>query len=224
MPGHYLNAQAAARGIVAAGASLFSRGLATGSSGNVSVRLADGRVMISPTNCSLGSLDPTVLSLIDEAGEHLDGPVPSKEWPLHLAMYRARASAGAIVHLHATHSAAVSCMDGLDHADCLPPLTAYQVMKFGRLPMTGWFRPGDPGLAPAIEALAREHPAILLANHGPLVAGRDMADAMNRIEELEETARLFLLLRGTPTRTLTPAQIEELEGCFGSANYPESNA
>jgi len=210
--------------IVAAGRSLFGRGLATGSSGNLSARLADGRVLISPTNSSLGALDAPSLSLVDSEGGHLAGPSPSKEWPLHLAMYRARPSAGAIVHLHATHSAAVSCMDGLDYADCLPPLTAYQVMKFGRLPMTPWFRPGDPGLAPAIEDLACAHPAILLANHGPLVAGRDLADAMNRIEELEETARLFLLLRGSAVRTLTPPQIADLEDTFGAANSPESKA
>lgn len=210
--------------IVAAGASLFSRGLATGSSGNLSVRLEGGRILVSPTNVSLGALCPDALSLIDPDGVHLDGPAPSKEWPLHLAMYRARPGAGAIVHLHATHSAAVSCMDGLDHADCLPPLTAYQVMKFGRLPMTDWFRPGDPALAPAIEALAISHPAILLANHGPLVSGRDMADAMNRIEELEETARLFLLLRGSPIRSLTDEQIRALEHAFGSANQSEKSA
>lgn len=221
MPGYDLTI---ADEIVTAGRSLFGRGLATGSSGNLSARLADGRVLISPTNSSLGAFDAESLSLVDGEGGHLAGPAPSKEWPLHLAMYRARPSAGAIVHLHATHSAAVSCMDGLDHADCLPPLTAYQVMKFGRLPMTPWFRPGDPGLAPAIEDLARAHPAILLANHGPLVAGRDLADAMNRIEELEETAKLFLLLRGSAVRTLTPPQIADLEDKFGAANSPESKA
>ncbi|MBH0113857.1 aldolase [Novosphingobium sp. YJ-S2-02] len=220
MPGYDLKEAAE---IVRAGASLFARGLATGTSGNVSRRLAAGQVLISPTNVSLGSLAADGLALIDAEGNHLAGAAPSKEWPLHLAMYRARPAAAAIVHLHATHSAAVSCMDGLDPQDCLPPLTAYQVMKFGRLPMTGWYRPGDPGLAPEIEALARAHPAILLANHGPLVAGTDMQDALARIEELEETAHLFLMLRGSRTRELTRSQITELEDHFGSANRAEES-
>ena len=129
-------------------------------------------------------------------------------------MYEARAGAGAIVHLHSTHSAAVSCIEGLDPHDCIPPLTAYFVMKIGRLPLTPYFRPGDPAVASAISGLARKHAAVLLANHGPVVSGTTLEAAVYAVEELEETAKLFLLLRGLPVRTLTESQIAELRDVF----------
>ncbi len=200
--------------IVEFGRSLFDRGLSAGSSGNISVRREDGW-LLTPTNASLGRLDPARLSKLDWEGRHISGDQPSKEAFLHRAMYQQRERAGAIVHLHSTHSAAVSCMCGLNHDDCLPPLTAYFVMKIGRLPLVPYHRPGDPALAGAIGALARKHSAVLLANHGPVVSGSSLEAAVYAAEELEETAKLFLLLRDVPTRPLDGAQIDELKSTFG---------
>ena len=199
--------------IVAFGRSLFDRGLTAGSSGNISVRLDDGWLLTS-TNACLGNLDPARLAKLDWNGRHVGGDAPSKEAFLHRAMYEERAGAGAIVHLHATHSAAVSCMCGLDHDDCIPPLTPYFVMKIGRLPLVPYHRPGDPALGAAIRGLARRHCAVLLANHGPVVSGASLDAAVYATEELEETAKLFLLLRNTPTSPLTAAQIDELRSAF----------
>jgi ribulose-5-phosphate 4-epimerase/fuculose-1-phosphate aldolase len=200
--------------IVEFGRSLFERGLSAGSSGNLSVRLDDGW-LLTPTNASLGRLDPARLSKLDWEGRLVGGEPPSKEAFLHRAMYRQRGAAGAIVHLHSTHSAAVSCMCGLNPDDCIPPLTPYFVMKIGRLPLVPYHRPGDPALAGAIGALAHRHSAVLLANHGPVVSGATLAAAVHAAEELEETAKLFLLLRDVPTRPLDATQIDELKSAFG---------
>ncbi|WCT74155.1 aldolase [Sphingomonas naphthae] len=211
--------EAAARAeMVESGRSLFDRGLATGSSGNISVRLEDGTILITPTDISLGALDPDAIAKVDAAGAVIGGPKPSKEAFLHRAIYAARPAAQGIVHLHATHSAAISCMAGLSPDDCLPPLTAYFVMKIGRLPLIPYHRPGDERLTDAIMRIAPDHPAMLLANHGPIVSGASLRHAMNRIEELEETAKLFLLLRGSPTSPLTPDQIDDLDATFGAAS------
>ncbi len=199
--------------IVRFGRSLFNRGLTAGSSGNISVRLDDGW-LLTPTNACLGELDPAELAKLDWDGRHVSGAQPSKEAFLHRSMYEERAGAGAIVHLHSTHSAAVSCMGGLDCADCLPPLTAYFVMKIGKLPLIPYYRPGDPALGDAIRGLARKHCAVLLANHGPVVSGTTLDAAVYATEELEETAKLFLLLRDLPTRPLNEAQINELVRVF----------
>lgn len=195
------------------GRSLFERGLTAGSSGNLSVRLADGW-LLTPTDVSLGRLDPARLSRLDRDARHVDGDPPTKEAFLHHAMYRARPAAGAIVHLHSTHSAAVSCMCGLNHDDCIPPLTPYFVMKIGRLPLVPYHRPGDPAVACAIGALAARHAALLLANHGPVVSAGSLEAAVNAAEELEETAKLFLLLRDVPSRPLDAAQIDDLRSTF----------
>jgi ribulose-5-phosphate 4-epimerase/fuculose-1-phosphate aldolase len=200
--------------IVEFGRSLFERGLSAGSSGNLSVRLDDGW-LLTPTNASLGRLDPARLSKLDWEGRLVGGEPPSKEAFLHRAMYRQRGAAGAIVHLHSTHSAAVSCMCGLNPDDCIPPLTPYFMMKIGRLPLVPYHRPGDPALAGAIGALAHKHSAVLLANHGPVVSGATLAAAVHAAEELEETAKLFLLLRDVPTRPLDATQIDELKSAFG---------
>jgi ribulose-5-phosphate 4-epimerase/fuculose-1-phosphate aldolase len=195
------------------GCSLFDRGLTAGSSGNLSARLDDG-FLLTPTNSSLGALDPARLSKLDPEGRPLSGDPPSKEAFLHRAFYLARPQAGAVVHLHSTHAAAVSCLDGLDPADALPPLTPYFVMKIGRLPLVAYHRPGDPRLADVVRGLAARHAAVLLANHGPVVSGASLDEAVNAAEELEETAKLFLLLRGQPVRTLTPEQLRELAAAF----------
>jgi len=195
--------------IVRAARSLFSRGLTHGSTGNLSVRVGD-EILVTPTGSSLGTVEAHQLSIIDLSGRHVDGARPSKEAFLHAAVLRARPSAAAVVHTHSTYSAAVSCMDGLDPHDALPPLTAYFAMRVGRLPLLPYHAPGDATLGPLAEATARNHRAILLSNHGPVVAGADLNAAMDAIEELEETAKLFLLLRGIPSRPLTTQQASVL--------------
>lgn len=197
------------------GASLFNRGLTHGSTGNISVALPGGGWLMTPTGSSLGTLDPARLSKLDPAGRLIGGDKPTKEAFLHTCMYRERAGAGAVVHLHSTHSVAVSCLEGVDPACCLPPITAYFVMRVGRLPLVPYFPPGDEALAEAVARLAGRHHAVLLANHGPVVAGSSLSAAQDAIEELEETARLFLLLRNEKVRALTAAQVAELEKRYG---------
>ncbi len=209
--------QALRERIVFHGRSLFDRGLAAGSSGNISARLDDGW-LLTPTDSCLGQLDASRLSKLDWQGRLISGDPPSKEAFLHRAMYEERTNANAIVHLHSTYSAAVSCIDGLDTASCLPALTPYFVMKVGRLPLIPYHRPGDPTLADAIRGLARSHAALLLANHGPIVSGVSLEAAVYATEELEETAKLFLLLRNVPIRTLTDSQIDELRSVMPLRN------
>jgi len=201
--------------IVAFGRSIFDRGLTFGSSGNISVRLDDGWLM-TPTNASLGRLDPARLARLDGEGRLVSGDAPTKESFLHLAMYRERATARAVVHLHSTHSVAVSCLADLDPQDVLPPITAYYVMRVGRLVLVPYYPPGDPELAEAVRRLAGRHHAVLLANHGPVVAGGSLEAAVYATEELEETAKLCLLLRGEKLRLLTPEQVAELYRRFPS--------
>lgn len=202
--------------ICTVGASMFARALTFGSTGNISLRLKDGGWLMTPTNASLGSLDPARLSRFDAAGKLLGGDAPTKESFLHFAMYDRRSDCGAVVHLHSTHSVAVSVLDDVDPADVLPPLTAYYVMRVGSLPLVPYFAPGDKELANAVGALAGKHHAVLLANHGPVVAGSSLANAQFAIEELEETAKLFLLLKGHRTRPLTDRQVEDLRSRFGA--------
>jgi ribulose-5-phosphate 4-epimerase/fuculose-1-phosphate aldolase len=197
----------------ALGRSLFERGLTSGASGNLSARLDDG-FLFTPTGASLGALDPARLSRLDAAGALVSGDPPSKEAFLHRGMYEGRPAARAIVHLHSTHATAVSCLAGLPPADCIPPLTPYFVMKVGRLPLVPYHRPGDPGLGELVRGLAARHAAVLLANHGPVVSGGSLEAAVQAAEELEETAKLFLLLREMSPRALTPEQIEELRIVF----------
>ena len=206
----------AATQIVALGASLFERTLTFGRTGNLSVRTEPDSILVTPTGVSLGALDVDALSVIDLAGRHVDGAKPSKEAFLHAAVYRARPDAGAVVHLHSTHSVAVSCLADLDQDDVLPPLTAYYVMRVGRLPLLPYHAPGDDSLGPLAEKVAADHRAFLLANHGPVVAGADLASADDAVEELEETARLFLLLRGLATRPLTDEQVADLNRRYPS--------
>jgi ribulose-5-phosphate 4-epimerase/fuculose-1-phosphate aldolase len=192
------------------GASLFERGLTFGSTGNISVRLTDGGWLMTPTNASMGALDPATLSRFDTSGRLLSGDPPTKEAFLHFCMYGKRADAGAVVHLHSSHSVAVSILADTNPNDVLPPLTAYFVMRVGRLPLVPYYPPGDETLAKAVEKLAGKHHAVLLANHGPVVAGSSLANAQYATEELEETAKLFLMLKSMPVRPLTPEQIDAL--------------
>ena len=195
------------------GESLFARGYGCGASGNISVMLDDG-LLITPTNSCLGRLDPGRIAKLGPGGAHLSGDRPSKEAFLHRAMYQARPDARAIVHLHSTHAVAVSCLADVDPADVLPPITAYYVMRVGRLPLVPYYRPGDHALAEAVCGVARAHHAVLLANHGPVVAGTALDAAVHAAEELEETAKLHLLLRGAPVRLLTDDQVAALKQAF----------
>jgi len=195
--------------VVTAARSIFTRSLTHGSTGNISVRSGD-TILVTPTGSSLGTVEADDLSVIDMSGAHIGGPKPSKEAFLHAAVLRARPTAGAVVHTHSTYSAAVSCMDGLDPADALPPLTAYFAMRIGRLPLLPYHAPGDDRLEALAEETARSNLALLLSNHGPVVAGSNLNAAMDAIEELEETAKLFLLLDGHKTRPLTPEQADVL--------------
>ena len=197
------------------GKSLFDRGLTFGSSGNFSARLDDG-YLITPTNSCLGRLDPARITKLDLHGNHVSGDKASKEAFLHLSMYGERASAGAVVHLHSTHSVAVSVIDGLDERNPIPPITAYYVMKVGRLALLPYYPPGDLSLANAVREVARKHHSILLANHGPVIAGVDLENAVYATEELEETARLFLMLRGEKVKVLDEDAVAELERRFGA--------
>jgi ribulose-5-phosphate 4-epimerase/fuculose-1-phosphate aldolase len=199
--------------IASFGQSLFERGLTAGSSGNISARAGDGWLM-TPTNACLGRLDPARISKLDWEGHLLSGDPPSKESPLHLAMYQERRTAGAVVHLHSTYSAAVSCIRNLPADNCIPPLTAYFVMKIGRLPLVAYHRPGDPKLAGAIRSLVGRNNSVLLANHGPVVSGTSLEAAVYAIEELEETAKLFLLLKGHDAQALDEGKIAELREVF----------
>jgi ribulose-5-phosphate 4-epimerase/fuculose-1-phosphate aldolase len=189
--------------------SMVDRGLTHGSTGNLSLRTDEGFLM-TPTGSSLGALDPARLAVLDAAGRHVAGDAPTKEALLHLAMYRERPRDAAVVHLHATHSVAVSVLADVDPADVLPPLTAYYAMRIGTLPLLPYFAPGDAALAAAVGAVAAKHHAVLLANHGPVVSGTSLAAAADAIEELEATAKLWLLLRGERVRTLTAEQVADI--------------
>lgn len=199
--------------IVDLGRMLAQLGLSHGSTGNISVRLDDGW-LLTPTNSRLGKLDPARIAKLDNNGRHLDGDKPSKEAFLHRCVYEMRPHDRAVVHLHSTHSVAVSCLDGLDDANCLPPLTAYYVMRVGKLPLVPYFPPGDDRLAVAVRKLAANHSSVLLANHGPVVAGKSLDSAAGSIEELEATAKLFLMLQNKPIRQLTPEDVQELDTRF----------
>ena len=195
--------------------SLFDRGLTFGTSGNISVRLADGWLM-TPTGSTMGDIDPATISKLDNDGNYLSGDNPTKENFLHMAMYAERPRSNAIVHVHSTHSVAVSCMADLDTKNVLPPITAYYVMKIGALPLVPYYPPGDLNLAKVVREMAGKHHAVLLANHGPIVAGRCLLDAVSATEELEETAKLFLMLKGHKSCFLTDDQVADLNTRFPS--------
>jgi ribulose-5-phosphate 4-epimerase/fuculose-1-phosphate aldolase len=199
------------------GRSLFDRGLTPGSSGNISVRCNDGGWLVTPTNASLGGLDPAKLSRLDADGRLLSGDAPTKEVPLHTALYATRSAAQAVVHLHSTHSVALSMLPEIDPRAVLPPMTPYYLIKCGATALVPYYRPGDPAVADAIRGLAGQHSSVLLANHGPVVSGDSLEAAVFAIEELEETAKLYLLLRGLNPRYLTPAQVADLAKTFGLA-------
>ena len=204
-----MNETAAREAIVRIARSMFERGLTHGSTGNISMRI-DGGWLMTPTGSSFGELDPGRLSKLDAEGSHIAGDAPTKEAFLHRAMYDEQPRFSAVVHLHSLHSVAVSVLADVDANDVLPPLTAYYVMRIGRLPLVPYFAPGDAKLAEAVRGYASRHHALLLANHGPVVAGTSLAAAADAIEELEATARLYLLLRHERLRDLSAEQVAEL--------------
>ncbi|TGR28023.1 MULTISPECIES: 3-oxo-tetronate 4-phosphate decarboxylase [unclassified Mesorhizobium] len=200
--------------IVRLAKSLFDRGFSVGSAGNISCAVEDG-ILITPTNSSLGSLNPDRISKIGRDGRHISGDKPSKEVFLHRAFYESRPSTGAVVHLHSTYCTALSCLADVDPDDCIPPLTPYVIMRVGQVPILPYVRPGDQKAGKLIDDLGGRFAAVLLANHGPVVAGRDLESAVFAAEELEETAKLLILLRSMKLRYLTDAQVEELGTVFG---------
>ena len=186
--------------------SMFDRGLTGGSTGNISARTEDGGLLVSPTGTSFGRLDPGRLSRFDANGHLIDGDKPTKEMPLHTAFYETRSTAGAVVHLHSCHSVALSMMHDANDDNFLPPLTPYGLMKLGKVKLLPFFLPGDPAMGEAVRGLAGTRSAVMLANHGPVVAGKDVEAACNAIEELEDTARLAMMTRGLSPRLLTEAE------------------
>lgn len=194
--------------------SLFERGLTHGSTGNISARLSDGSLLVTPTGSSLGFLDPARISHISEKGELLSGDKPTKEIPLHTAFYETRHQTGAVVHLHSCHSVALSLLPEIDPENVLPPLTAYGIMLLGKVRLLRFFVPGDPAMGEAVRGLAGKHAAVLLANHGPVVAGKTLEAAVNAMEELEASAKLALLLRGANATALNEDQINQVVNRF----------
>ena len=190
--------------------SLFDRGLTHGSTGNISARTEDGGLLVSPTGTSFGRLDPARLSRFDPIGSLISGDRPTKEMPLHSAFYDTRSTAGAVVHLHSSHSVALSMLPDADVDNFLPQLTPYAIMKLGKVKLLPFFLPGDPAMGAAVRGLAGKRSAVMLANHGPVVAGKDIEAACNAVEELEETARLAMMLRGAEAKTLTDDQIRDV--------------
>ena len=186
--------------------SIHRRGLTHGRTGNLAARDGD-RVLLTPTGVSLADVDADRLSVVALDGSHLDGPKPTKEAFLHVALLRVRPEANAVVHTHSVHAAAVSCLSDVDPENPIPPLTAYYGMRVGKLRMLPYFAPGDPAATGAVEEAARVTHALLLRNHGPVVAGADLDTALDAVEELEHTAQLFLLTRGLATSPLTSAQL-----------------
>ncbi|MDX0926162.1 aldolase [Sinorhizobium medicae] len=196
------------------GRSLFERGLTPGSSGNISMRLDDGGWLVTTTNASLGFLDPGRISRLDAGGRLVSGDKPTKEIPLHSALYESRGSARAIVHLHSTHAVALTMLPEIDPRAALPPMTPYYLMRAGETALVPYYRPGDPAVADAIRGLAGKYSSVLLANHGPVVAGDSLEAAVFATEELEETAKLYLLLRNLNPRYLSPQQVLDLASTF----------
>ena len=196
------------------GASLFMRGFSVGGAGNLSCRLPDGSILATPTNSCLGRLDPGELSIADTNGRHVSGAPPTKELPLHLAVYTARPHCAAVAHLHSTYATALSCRADLDAANALSPFTPYYVMRIGQLPVVPYHRPGSPALARNAGVAAATAPAFLLANHGAVACGASLTEAVNNAEELEETVKLHIILEasGVPVRHLTPGEVAELQG------------
>lgn len=191
--------------------SLFERGFSVGGAGNISVKLDDNRFLVTPTGSSLGRLKEEELSVIDAEGNVLSGKKPSKEYFFHLALYREKTECNAIVHLHSTYLTALSCKADLDYDNAIKAFTPYYVMRVGRLPVIPYYRPGAAEIGRDLAAKAKESKAFLLANHGVVVCGSDLRDAVDNSEELEETAKLMFILQGQNIRYLTDDEVSDLK-------------
>lgn len=190
--------------------SMFDRGLTCGASGNISARLSDGTVLVTPTGRAMGYLDPANISHLDTDFRLLSGDPPTKETPLHSAFYETRQGTGAVVHLHSTHAVALSMLPETDPDNVLPPLTPYTIMRVGKVKLLPFFLPGDPAMGDAVRGLAGKRSAVLLANHGPVVAGKDIWSTAFAMEELEETAKLAILTRGMGAQHLSSSHIQQI--------------
>ncbi|CNH76620.1 3-oxo-tetronate 4-phosphate decarboxylase [Yersinia pekkanenii] len=205
-----MNEQQAREEMVKFGASFFQRGYATGSAGNLSMKLADGTLLATPTGSCLGDLNAERLSNVSLDGEWISGDKPSKETSFHRAIYLNNPACEAVVHLHCLYLTALSCLQGLDSRNAIKPFTPYVVMRVGDVPVVPYYRPGDNRLGEALAKLAPQYRAFLLANHGPVVVGKSLREAADNMEELEETARLIFTLGDRPIRYLTDDEIAEL--------------
>jgi 3-dehydro-4-phosphotetronate decarboxylase len=195
--------------IVRLSKSLFDRGLTSGASGNISARLHDGFI-VTPTNSCLGFLKAETLTKLDLNGHYLSGDKPTKELPLHLSFYQTRLEAQAIVHTHSTYATLLSCRQDVNHEDCIPPLTPYVVMRVGKVPILPYIAPGSDEIIPYILRGAKNHAALLLGNHGPVVSSTSLEGAFYAFEELEETAKLIHLSHGLPMKQLNEEQVAHL--------------
>lgn len=192
--------------------SLFQRGYSFGTAGNISVRCGQ-TILCTPTGSSLGTLKQAQISQCDLAGNRIGGDKPTKELPFHLAVYDARESAKAVVHLHSTYATAVCCLRDLNGDDALSVLTPYYGMRISHLPVVPYFPPGDPELGVQVRDRVRTTNAVLLRNHGSIAVGETLAEAASLAEEIEEAARLFFILgdRGQP---LSSSEVAELRNRF----------
>ena len=196
--------------IAAFAKSIYDRGLTSGSTGNISARLSDGTVLMTPTGSSMGFLDPARISHLSPDMVLLSGDAPTKEIPLHTAFYDTRSETGAVIHLHSCHSVALSMMPDTDPEDVIPALTPYPIMRLGRVKLLPFFLPGDPGMGAAVRGLGGKRSAVLLANHGPVVAGKELEAAVYAMEELEEGAKLAMMTRGMDRIGLSPEDTANL--------------
>jgi ribulose-5-phosphate 4-epimerase/fuculose-1-phosphate aldolase len=196
--------------IAAFAKSIYDRGLTSGSTGNISARLSDGTVLMTPTGSSMGFLDPARISHLSADLVLLSGDAPTKEIPLHTAFYDTRSETGAVVHLHSCHSVALSMMPDTDPEDVIPALTPYPIMRLGKVKLLPFFLPGDPEMGTAVRGLAGKRSAVLLANHGPVVAGKELEATLYAMEELEEGAKLAMMTRGMDRIGLSPDDTAKL--------------
>lgn len=191
--------------------SFYERGYSVGGAGNLSVRLDDNRILVTPTGSSLGRLVPERLSVVDMQGNWISGDKPSKEYVFHLALYQQNPNCNAVVHLHSTYLTALSCVEGLNTDNAIQAFTPYYVMRVGKLQVIPYYRPGSPKIAEELAARANTGKAFLLANHGIVVTGSDLIDACDNTEELEETAKLFFTLQHQSIRYLSDDEVKDLE-------------
>ncbi|MDH2924976.1 ribulose-5-phosphate 4-epimerase/fuculose-1-phosphate aldolase [Nicoletella semolina] len=191
--------------------SFYERGYSVGGAGNLSVRLDDNRILVTPTGSSLGRLVPERLSVVDMQGNWISGDKPSKEYVFHLALYQQNPNCNAVVHLHSTYLTALSCVEGLNTDNAIQAFTPYYVMRVGKLQVIPYYRPGSPKIAEELAARANTGKAFLMANHGIVVTGSDLIDACDNTEELEETAKLFFTLQHQSIRYLSDDEVKDLE-------------